>query len=1359
MSPFNAVLTPEDVAADILVIDDTSSDLFLITQILSDARYRPRIAQTGAIAQRSIEIQPPDLILLDVKLPDIDGYTLCEQFQSSAESGHIPVIFISAVDQAFSKVKAFHSGAVDYVTKPYEAEELVARIQLHLSHQKLQRDIKRQNQLLQAQEERWQMLMRGTGDGVWDWNVQTGKVTMSAQYRVMLGYEDEELTERVEDWRMLLHPDDRERIDSTAKAYLAQELSTYQVEFRLHCKDGSYKWILSRGQASWAEDGAPLRMVGIHQDISERKQTENQVRELAQRLSLATNSAQIGVWDLDWVENRLDWDDWMLKMYGLEPDQFDGTYEAWQDQVHLEDRDAVHEDLRAAIDGAVPEFQSQFRITRPDGELRYIESRGAILRNLQGNVLRCIGVNRDVTDHKLAELALEESHAANRAILSTIPDLIILIDENGYCLRHVRSNYTLDVVPTEIDVVGKHLTELVSPELASRHLDAVRNVLRTQEPQRYEQELRTGDRARYEEVRVVPYQSNAALLLIRDITDQKENELALKQGEATKQAILETIPDLLIRLSRQGMRLNFFTGGDVYACPNICEDEQQSIYETLPQHLADLRVHHIQQALDTGTRQIYEHEIEIEGKWRCEESRVVPIGKDDVLVMVRDITMRKQAEAAIKSQLEKSLLIKKITDRIRESLDPEQVFQTAAYQLGVGFQANRVLIHSYIEGASPTVPFVGEYISGDSVSSIMNFEIPVANNPHAKTLLTQQRAIAIDNVFEDPLLDFAHDLLHQIEIKSMLAVATFYQGKPNGIIGLHQCDRHRHWTQSDIDLIEAVADQMGIAIAHAAMLNTEIQQRQELSDINQELDHARQQAEAANQAKSLFLTSMSHELRTPLHGILGFAQLLELDPKLSDEQRNQVQIIINSGEHLLTLINNVLEMSKIDAGAMSVDRTSFQLVNFINDIEEMFRQRIEQKGVSFIVDVAPSLPLVIQTDAIKLRQVIINLIGNALKFTHQGSIQLFVTGDRSSDLGLMLHFSVQDTGVGIEPEALPTLFNLFTQAKAGYKSLQGTGIGLAICRRYVRLLNGEISVNSVLGEGTQFCIAVPVTVGNANFQLPQARPIIDQLAREQPQWRILVVEDHEDNLRLVVNLLSRAGFEVNTATDGAAAIASWKAWQPHLILMDMHMPGLDGYEATRQIRQYSCRYLPPDIASALTSPSEKNSDITEIKTADSVLKIDDSTDCEHSDLKIIALTASAYAEQRQHMIDAGCDEVIYKPFHHQDIYEAIARHLPVKYEYKEDRQQNLSTDTQQILFDDPLHSLAPSAFMVMPLFWRSQLREASVVLSFETCMALIRQIPTEHHEFAEALKKLVDNFRFDQITHLIEIAHSSHDSE
>lgn len=480
--------------------------------------------------------------------------------------------------------------------------------------------------------------------------------------------------------------------------------------------------------------------------------------------------------------------------------------------------------------------------------------------------------------------------------------------------------------------------------------------------------------------------------------------------------------------------------------------------------------------------------------------------------------------------------------------------------------------------------------------------------------------------------------------------------------------------------------------------------RQELEKSSQKLQIKAQEAEAANLAKSTFLANMSHELRTPLNAILGFSQLMSRDATLGDSQKESLDIINRSGEHLLNLINDILEMSKIEAGKLVLNETTFDLYRLLETIEAMFRIRAENQGLWFKFDLEANLPQYIISDDRKLRQLLINLLSNAVKFTQSGGVTLkaFICPLSSiSDNKIKLCFSVIDTGKGIAETELDRLFDPFVQTASGIKSSRGTGLGLAISRQFAQLMGGEIAANSELGQGSTFYVELKAKLA----EVPNLETIpcqqVKHLASAQPSYRIAVVDDRDNNRLALAKLLESVGFATKTANNGKEAIALWQTWQPDLIWMDMRMPIMDGYTATRRIKNTSSDRQPV----------------------------------------IIAITASAFEEQREKILAAGCDDFVAKPFTERVIFDKLSQHLGVEFVCA-DEEKAIAQDreNEQAISKEDLSNVTPELV--------KRIHQAAIAVDSSQVEQLITKIPEDKQYIARAITQMLNSYDFDGIIDL-----------
>jgi PAS domain S-box-containing protein len=479
----------------------------------------------------------------------------------------------------------------------------------------------------------------------------------------------------------------------------------------------------------------------------------------------------------------------------------------------------------------------------------------------------------------------------------------------------------------------------------------------------------------------------------------------------------------------------------------------------------------------------------------------------------------------------------------------------------------------------------------------------------------------------------------------------------------------------------------------------------EQTRLQRELAERTREAEAANRAKSAFLANMSHEIRTPMTAILGFSHLMQRDPAATPQQRKQLNVINRSGEHLLTIINDILEISKIEAGRTILNPTVFDLHELVHDLETMFRVHAEQKQLRLVVEPTDELPRYVLGDEAKVRQVLSNLLGNAVKFTETGGITLRVRTSSEEAAGLHLVAEVEDTGPGISAKDIAGLFQRFEQTESGQKTRAGTGLGLAISRGFARLMGGDITVSSREGKGSIFHVEISLGAGGAADVAKKAADSRHVVGIEpgEPKYRVLIVDDNQENRDLLAQTLGPIGFELHQARDGAEAIREFQAWQPDLILMDLRMPVMDGREATRRIK---------------ATPEGKET-------------------------KIIILTASSFEDGRKDMTAISANGFVRKPFREPELFENIARCLSVKYVYSEEAAGSWPRQ--------PAATGIPSAEELsrLPQILAQDLRIAASGANLKSLLTLIGQAEIHDAPAAQGLRELAMRYEYEAILRVL----------
>lgn len=713
------------------------------------------------------------------------------------------------------------------------------------------------------------------------------------------------------------------------------------------------------------------------------------------------------------------------------------------------------------------------------------------------------------------------------------------------------------------------------------------------------------------------------------------------------------------------------------------------------------------------------------------EERTDELQKSNQVLAV-EVQERATTETAIRLMAEREKAINYIVLRMRQSLELDSIFTATTQELRQTLECDRVLIYRFNEDWSGVVvcesvaegwtqinnnPQLQQELS-QGVSGDKNCVVPqleAAELTIEDTYLKEETGgkyqnknyyCRVNDVEAAGFEECYRNFLEKLQAKAYAITPIFCRDRLWGLLAVYQNSKPRTWQVAEIDIISQISNQLGVAVQQAELFAKTQNQAEELKV-------AKEAAEQANQAKSIFLASMSHELRTPLNAILGFTQLMQRDPILSPQHQQYTDIINKSGEHLLNLINDILEVSKIEAGQVVLNETKVNIRDLLFSLESLLHLKAESKKLSLNFLIDENVPTAIKVDDKKLRQVLLNLLGNALKFTEVGYVNLCVGVNYLADFDpqwVNLYFAVEDTGPGIAESELDMLFKAFSQTKTGQKAQEGTGLGLLISQQFVQLMGGEITVESQVEIGSRFQFSIEAKVVESLPAL--SSPVSDfegvtKLAPGQRQYKVLIAEDHPVNRLLLLTVLQELGLTIKEVENGREALEAWREWQPDIIFMDMHMPEMDGYEATRLIK-------------AEAHQSQQNV-IT----------------------PIIAITANALAEQKQKSFDSGCDDFVSKPFRRSEVLEKLNQYLAIEFDYvTSETSRNRTRIREQ-------SSVQASDFQVMSADWIEKLYLAALQCNDRLCLDLIQEIPSQSKKLANILKQWLNGYEFDRIVELI----------
>ncbi|MEG4502631.1 PAS domain S-box protein [Microcoleus sp. F6_B4] len=1096
-------------------------------------------------------------------------------------------------------------------------------------------DRKATEKALQYNEERFRSLTEATSQLIWTTNSDGELVTGHHLWKAFTGQSFEEL--QGWGWLDAIHPDDKAYVTKVSLEALANK-TILQIEYRLGHHSGEYRYMSVRAVPLLNADGTIREWFGVHTDITDRKLAEDAIKQSEERYrSLILAASQI-VWTSDFEGKCPDLPSWRA---------YTGQTEAevvgfgWLDAIHPDDRQRTAQVWMEAAQTKCL-YDTEYRMRAADGDYRYFQIRGVPIQNEDGSIREWVGTCTDIHDRKLAEDAIEQSEERYRSLILATSQIVWTSDFEGKCpdLPSWRA-YTGQ---TEAEAIGFGWLDAIHPDDRQRTAQVWMEAAQTKclYDTQYRMRAADGD-YRYFQIRGVPIQNEDGSVrewvgTCTDIHDRKLAEDAIEQSEERYRSLILATSQIVWTTDPEGRcqdspSMRAYTG----------QTEAEAIgFGWLDIIHPDDRERTVQVWMEAvQTRSLFEMEYRmrgVDGNYRYFQARGVPILDEDGSLRewvgtCTDIHDRKLAEDAIKQSEERYRSLILATSQIVWTADSE--------------------------GRCPDIPSLRAY-TGQTEAEAIGFGWLDTIHPDdsERTAQAWMEAVRTKSLYDI-----------EYRIRGADGNYRYFQGRAVPI--LNEDGSLREWVGTCTD----IHDRKLAEIAQAK---------------------AKEAAEAASRAKSEFLANMSHELRTPLNGIMGYAQILQRSKVLNEEERSRIDVIYQCGSHLLTLINDILDLSKIEAQKVELMPTDFHFPAFLQGVAEMCRIRAELKGIHFHFPSIPELPIGIRADEKRLRQVLINLLSNAIKFTDEGSITFTVSFAAEGKI----RFEIRDTGTGIAQDQLQAIFQPFEQVGDRRRQTEGTGLGLAISKRIVELMGSTIHVQSEMNVGSIFWFDVNLSQADEWVKTSQIDHRGQIIGIKDRQPKIVVIDDKWANRSVVSNLLSPIGFEVFEANDGQEGWEKILEVQPDLIVTDLLMPELDGFELIKRVRE------------------------SEI----------------FKDTVIIVSSASVFETDQYRSLEAGGNTFLPKPIQATELLQKLQQYLDLEWVYEANEEpQARSSDTSELI--------APPTKEMERLY---QLAREGNFLEIVKQAALLEEIDPKYIPFAKILHQMAKDFQDEEILTFIQ---------